>query len=144
MKTFYLGDQKLPPSTGPPNCQILAVWPTCVRWQTCDFLDEIFSFWCFGIPTRPTQMFSPKFPFRTFFLPYVFFKPTIEEVMWFWPKITCEKITTSRKNLDHFQIYGVSGESCKVKPHELRTKCTTYISKQQYYLHKYYIIVWYY
>ena len=42
----------------------------------------------------------------------------------------CEKITTLRKNLDQFQIYGVSGESCKVKLHEPRTKCTTYISKQ--------------
>ena len=49
----HLGNQKFPPSTGRPNCQNQAVWPACVRWQTCDSLDEFYSFWCFGIQTRP-------------------------------------------------------------------------------------------
>ena len=43
MKKIHLGNQKFPPSTGRPNCQNQAVWPACVRWQTCDSLDDFFT-----------------------------------------------------------------------------------------------------
>ena len=80
MKEIHLENQKFPPSTGRPNCQNQAVWPACVRWQTCDSLDDFFFILVFWHSYKAYINVFTHISLQTFFLPCVSFKPTVQNI----------------------------------------------------------------
>ena len=67
MKKIHPGNQKLPPRTGQPNCQNLAVWPVCVRWQLLIPWMDFFHFSVLAFLQGLSKCFHLNLPLYFFF-----------------------------------------------------------------------------
>ena len=76
IKLIHPGNQKLPLSSSRPNCQNLTVWLACSRWQLLIPQMNFFQFDVMAFLQGLSRCCRLNLPLN-FFLPYVFFKPTV-------------------------------------------------------------------